>query len=84
LRNLINGVEKKSGSGFIECCGFKDFSSPSIVQKYIGDSPVAGKKQNKMHRMIQRERGRKREREKEGKRKRGKEGKQVRRRNHPG
>lgn len=68
---MINRVEKKkSGSGFIQCCGFKDFSSPSIVQKYMGDRPVAEKKQNKLHRMKQRERGIKRgkERREEGRR----------------
>lgn len=69
---MINRVEKKnkSGSAFIQCCGFKDFSSPSIVQKYMGDHPVAEKKQNKLHRMKQRERGRKRgkERRAEGRR----------------
>lgn len=80
---MINRVEKKiSGSGFIQCCGFKDFSSPSIVQKYMGDRPVAEKKQNKLHRMKQRERGIKRGKERrEGGRK---EGKQARRRNHLG
>lgn len=81
LRNLINGVEKKSGSGFIQCCGFKDFSIPSIVQKYMGDSPVAGKKQNKMHRMKQRERGRKSKRKRRKERK--KEGGKASKKNEP-
>lgn len=71
--NIQSG--KKIKSNFIQCYGCKDFSDHSIVQKYMGDSPVAGKKQRKMRRMKQRERERK-------KKKRRKEGKQARRRNH--
>lgn len=74
LRNLINGVEKKSGSAFIQYRAFKDFSSASIVQKYMWDRPVAGKKQNEMHRMKQRERDKKREGEEEGRRESKQEG----------
>lgn len=73
LRNLINWVEKKSGSAFIQYHGFKDFSSLSIVQKCMWDRPAAGKKQNKIHRMKQRQKDKKREGDEEGRRESKKE-----------
>lgn len=57
LGNPINAMEnKQTRSSFIQCCGFKDFSNPLIVQKHMEDHPIARKKWNKMHQMKQMER----------------------------